>query len=438
MAMRSPITMDGSFSTFLQDLTPSCSPETALDSPLSLLLATCHRITPHDHNKQQQRHQRHQRGNNEYIGQHKDDDDDDAGGGGSRGDVGAFSASKTDIRLPGRHLTMTPPAEPAASGPAATQALGYAACALGYQRQWHWQGVGAGAAAVVPRIDRLLYAQPPPPHQHLGIFDETGFCWGTNGAYYNHYHQQQQQQQNLNYDHQTQQPSQNQLHHYHLQQQQQIIPSQRAFSLEQPNLLVPLGQFHLQLLHDGSNNSAAAAAAADASSISSSISSHPPPLLPLAQPSTRRCHRCRCPNCQLRPDQQQQQRQHTCHVSGCGKAYGKTSHLRAHLRWHAGERPYACAWPLCARRFTRSDELRRHARTHTGERRFACVACGKRFARSDHLGKHARTHREGGGDGGGGGGGGAGTGEQQQQKKRRTREERGVALEVVKATVAGV
>ncbi|XP_028835199.1 transcription factor Sp5 [Denticeps clupeoides] len=114
----------------------------------------------------------------------------------------------------------------------------------------------------------------------------------------------------------------------------------------------------------------------------------------LLQPA-RRCRRCRCPNCQSPGPPAAgaaRKKQHACHVPGCGKAYGKTSHLKAHLRWHSGERPFACGWFFCAKSFTRSDELQRHLRTHTGDRRFACARCAKRFTRSDHLAKHARTH----------------------------------------------
>ncbi|XP_066970834.1 uncharacterized protein [Macrobrachium rosenbergii] len=104
---------------------------------------------------------------------------------------------------------------------------------------------------------------------------------------------------------------------------------------------------------------------------------------------------CTCPNCKEgERGGENKTKVHICHIPGCNKQYRKTSHLRAHLRWHSGDRPYACSWLLCNKRFTRSDELHRHKRTHTGEKRFHCPDCQKCFNRSDHLSKHVRTHNK--------------------------------------------
>ncbi|CAB4067413.1 KLF5 [Lepeophtheirus salmonis] len=86
------------------------------------------------------------------------------------------------------------------------------------------------------------------------------------------------------------------------------------------------------------------------------------------------------------------QRRYFCNITGCGKAYAKSSHLKAHKRVHSGERPYICHWNQCSWKFSRSDELKRHIRRHTGIKPYSCEVCSRSFSRSDHLSLHSRRH----------------------------------------------
>lgn len=91
-------------------------------------------------------------------------------------------------------------------------------------------------------------------------------------------------------------------------------------------------------------------------------------------------------------DKETLRKPHCCDI--CGIRMSELCNLKAHMRYHTGDRPYPCLADDCKRRFFTTSERKIHMRVHLGEKPFQCDQCSYASNTRNYLTKHQVTHSD--------------------------------------------